>query len=108
MKVYIDSDYRCHVTNPDGDFREVETVLFDGKSDSYIEGMRFVPEGESWTRSDGVVFEGEMIAPFVDSRVLEAYQEEYEQNRDEIERLQSAVVDAEEAQAAYEEGVQEA
>jgi hypothetical protein len=38
MKVYIDSEYRCHTTNPDGNFREVEHPYFDGKCQTFIEG----------------------------------------------------------------------
>ena len=76
-KIYIDSDFKCHVTN-DGTMREVETDAFDGMCDSYIEGCRFVPAGESWTRSDGMVFHGEMIAPWKDYAELDNAQREYE------------------------------
>ena len=76
-KIYIDSDFKCHVTN-DGTMREVETDAFDGMCDSYIEGCRFVPAGESWQRSDGVVFHGEMIAPWKDYAELDSAQREYE------------------------------
>lgn len=79
MKIYIDSEYRCHTTNTDGVFREVETDFFNGKCVAFIEGYRFVPEGESWTRSDSVVFTGEMIAPWKDYAELDAAQREYEQ-----------------------------
>ena len=76
--IYIDSEYKCHTTNSDGTFREVETDFFDGKCDAFIEGYRFVPSGESWTRSDGVVFTGEMVAPWKDYNELDAAQREYE------------------------------
>lgn len=75
--IYIDSEFKCHVTN-NGTLTAVETDFFDGKCDIFIEGYRFVPEGESWTRSDGVVFLGEMIAPWKDFRELDAAQREYE------------------------------
>lgn len=52
MRIYIDSDYRCHPTD-DGTRRPIETEYFDGKCRVYVEGHRFVPEGESWTREDG-------------------------------------------------------
>lgn len=61
MTIYIDSDFCCHVTN-DGTMREVETEFFDGKTAPFIEGYRYVPEGETWTRSDGAVFHGVMIS----------------------------------------------
>lgn len=78
MKIYIDSDYRCHTSNPDGIFREVETDKFDGKCDAYIEGYRYVPAGETWTRNDGETFTGEMIAPAVDYEPLGIAQVQYE------------------------------
>ena len=79
MKIYIDSEYHCHTTNPDGTFRAVEAEFFNGKCQTFIEGYRFVPSGESWTRSDGVVFHGEMIAPWKDYALLDAAQRLYEQ-----------------------------
>lgn len=77
-KIYIDSEFKCHTTNPDNVFREVETYCFDGKCDTFIEGYMFVPEDETWTRSDGVVFTGEMIAPWKDYNELDEVQREYE------------------------------
>lgn len=75
--IYIDSDYKCHITN-DGTMTAVETNFFDGKCDAFIEGYRFVPFGESWTRNDGEVFDGEMISPRKDYAELDAAQREYE------------------------------
>lgn len=89
--IYIDSDFKCHVSN-DGTMTAIETDVFDGKCDTYVEGFRFVPHGESWTRSDGVTFHGEMIAPWQDYNVLQAYQKQYEAMNAEL-------------QAAYQEGV---
>lgn len=62
MIIYLNSDFICHLTN-DGTMTEVETDVFNGKADAYIEGYRYVPEGETWTRADGVQFHGLMIAP---------------------------------------------
>ena len=76
--IYIDSEFKCHVINPDGTFREVETDFFNDKCEAFIMGYRFVPAGESWTRSDGQVFTGEMIAPWKDYAELDAAQREYE------------------------------
>ena len=78
--IYIDSDYKCHVTD-DGTMTAVETDFFDGRCDAYIEGYRFVPDGESWTRADGVIFEGEMIAPWKDYSQLDSAQRQYEQEK---------------------------
>lgn len=80
MTIYLDTDFRCHV-NDTGGLSPVETTAFDGKCRRYIEGCRFVPAGQSWTRSDGVVFTGEMVAPAEDSRTLEAVQTAYEQGQ---------------------------
>lgn len=75
--IYIDSDFKCRVAN-DGTMKVVETNFFDGKCDTFIEGYRFVPNSESWTRSDGVVFHGEMVTPWKDYAELDAAQREYE------------------------------
>ena len=75
--IYIDHEFKCHVTN-DGTMTAVETAFFDGKCDAFIEGYRFVPSGESWTRSDGVVFHGEMVSPWKDYAELDSAQREYE------------------------------
>ena len=82
MTIYIDSNFRCH-TSDTGNLTAVETDIFSGKCRRYIEGYRFVPAGQTWTRSDGVVFEGEMIAPAEDSRILDAAQEAYEEAQKE-------------------------
>lgn len=75
--IYVDSDFKCHITN-DGTMRSVETDYFDGKCDTLIEGYRFVPTGESWTRNDGAVFYGEMICPWKPYAELDVAQREYE------------------------------
>lgn len=80
MKIFLDDDFNCHVSNPDLTFREVETNTFDGKCDAYVEGYRFVPAGEQWTRPDGVTFTGEMIAPWKDWRELDTAQRAYERH----------------------------
>lgn len=77
MIIYIDKEYKCHVTD-DGTGTAVETAYFDGKCDAYIEGYRYIPAGESWKRSDGVVFEGEMVAPWRPHSELDAAQRAYE------------------------------
>ena len=75
--IYLESNFRCHATPGEGRV-EIETDFFDGKCDAYIEGYRLVPEGSVWTRSDGKVFRGLMIAPWKDYAILQAYQEQYE------------------------------
>ena len=78
MTIYIDNDYKCHTSPADG-LVAVETDVFDGKCSRYIRGYRFVPAGQTWSRPDGVVFTGEMIAPAEDSRILDAAQAAYEE-----------------------------
>lgn len=62
MIIYLDSEFICHLAD-DGTMRAIETDVFDGKADAFIQGYRYVPEGEVWTRPDGVMFHGLMIAP---------------------------------------------
>ena len=78
--IYIDFDFKCHITD-DGAMTAVETDFFDGKCAAYIEGYRFVPAGESWTRQDGEVFHGEMVSPWKDWRELDAAQRAYEREQ---------------------------
>lgn len=97
--IYIDSDYKCHLVN-DGTMTEVQTDFFDDKCNTFVEGYRFVPAGESWTREDGVTFHGEMIAPWRSYEALAAAQAQYE--TDQAELLSDY---QDELKAAYEEGV---
>lgn len=77
MIIYIDDDFKCHHDNQAG-YIAVETDIFDGKCAAYIDGYRFIPDGESWTREDGVVFAGEMIAPWKEWSELDDAQRAYE------------------------------
>lgn len=81
MTIFIDNDCKCHVSN-DGTMREVEAPeFFNGKTRAFIEGYRYVPVGEIWTREDGQVFEGEMIAPWHDYELLAEFQAIYEEEQ---------------------------
>ena len=80
MTIYIDSDYKCH-TSPGEGQTAIETDAFDGKCSQYIEGYRFVPAGQSWTREDGQVFHGEMTAPWRDYELLAEFQALYEEEQ---------------------------
>ena len=64
MTIYIDSDYKCYVSEADGR-RAVETNEFNGKCPEWIESFRFVPAGETWTRDDGEAFTN-MVSPWKD------------------------------------------
>lgn len=77
MKIYIDSDYRCHVLPGEG-LREFDVAFFEGKCDAFIRGYRYLPPGETWEREDGEAFKGEMIAPWKPYTELYIAQLEYE------------------------------
>ena len=83
--IYIDSEFKCHTTNPDGTFRagilsDNARAFFADKCTAFIEGYRLKPDGETWVREDGEVFAGgEMITPWKLYDELDATQKEYEQ-----------------------------
>ena len=80
MIIYIDADCKCYTTSETGR-TEVEVSYFDGKCPAYIEGYRYVPPGERWVREDGVVFRGEMIAPWKPWEELDDAQRDYERQQ---------------------------
>lgn len=95
MKIFLDAHCRCHTTNPDGIYTEIEAPnQFDGKCAAYIEGFRVRPEGYTYTRDDGMVFgpNGSSVTPWKPYNELAAAQAQYER-------------DMAEAAAAYQEGV---
>lgn len=57
MKIYIDNDYKCHVS-ADGTMREFDVPFFDGKCTEFVEGYRYIPDGEVWVNPDGVECSG--------------------------------------------------
>ena len=79
--IYIDDDFKCHSSNDEGIFRAFDVPFFYNKCKAFIEGYRFVPSGENWKRFDGIVFHGEMIAPWKDYSELENAQREYERQK---------------------------
>ena len=105
MKVYIDSDYKCHVLPGEG-LREFDVPFFDGKCKTFVEGYRYVPEGERWVKPNGEFFRGEMISPWAPYQLLAAAQDAYEEGQTTgtggIDELVAAAGDA------YTEGVNSA
>ena len=91
MTIYIDADFKCHATD-DGTMTAVETDVFEGKCEVYIEGYRFVPAGSTWTREDGVSFVGEMVAPWKPWADLDAAQRQYE--REQYTAIAAELADA--------------
>lgn len=77
MKIYIDSQNKCHVSPGEG-LREFDVPFFDGKCPEFIEGYIYLPPGETWVRKDGRVFDTEMITPWKDSNILRIAQLEYD------------------------------
>ena len=99
MKVYIDSDFKCH-TAPQEGYTEIEVSFFDNKCDEFVEGYRFVPSGSTWIREDGVEFAGEMVSPWKDYEELAMAQlayltAQYTKAQSDIAELDSALLDAE-------------
>lgn len=104
MRVYIDSDYKCHVT-PIAGARSIDDTFFYNKCPDLIESYRYVPAGETWTRDDGVVFTA-MVVPWRDIRQYDGEQQQY--LLDKLAAAQAALAEsptAEEIAAAIEEGV---
>lgn len=93
QKIYLDSNFKCHTSSTEG-LTQIETDAFDGKCDAYIQGYRFIPAGKTWTRADGVVFTGEMIAPWKPWDELDAVQREYEREQYQTVSTQNAEYEA--------------
>ena len=86
--IYIDADFKCHASD-DGTMTAVETDVFDGKCEAFLEGYRYVPQGTAWTRADGVTFTGEMVAPWKPLDELAEAQSAYE--RQQISEYEEAL-----------------
>lgn len=97
--IYLNSDFQCSVAEKEDTVQHIETDYFDGKCNAWIEGYRFVPQGQTWTRADGVEFGGQMAAPFKDYSYLEMVQSVYDQLAADITDTQLAVAEL------YESGV---
>lgn len=76
MTIYIDNNYKCHISEGEG-YVAHDVEFFDNKCSEFIEGYRYIPEGEVWTREDGVQFTGCMTAPWKDYNTLERAQLQY-------------------------------
>jgi hypothetical protein len=74
--------------------KSIETNFFDGKCNTFIEGYRFVPMGETWTREDGITFTGEMISPWKNYSELDDAQRQYEKELLEQYKTELAELDA--------------
>lgn len=102
MQIYIDADFKCYTAPKEG-LATVETAFFDGKCVAYIEGYRYVPAGQTWTREDGTVFTGEMVSPWKPWAELDAAQRVYE--REQVQSLTAQNAELLDAMAAMVEDV---
>lgn len=89
MIIYIDDDYRCHTSNPDGTYREFDVSFFDDKCTALVEGYRYEPAGEG---RNGEIYPYDRITPAVDYSTISIAQEQYD-------------LDMAEAAMSYQEGV---
>lgn len=78
--IYLDNEYRCHVSNETGEYTTVTTEFFDNKCDQYIEGYRYVPADCEWVNNNGKTFKGLMITPWKPMSELDEAQLTYEMN----------------------------
>ena len=107
MKIYIDSDFKCHTKPADG-LREFETKFFSNVPDAYVEGYRYVPDGETWVLKTPTYnmehevvgeseteFIGEMMAPWKPWEELDKILREFEQTQNrELTAQNAELVDA--------------
>lgn len=95
MKIYIDNEFKCHATSGSG-LTEAESTFFDGKAVEFVEGYRYVPAGQTWTREDGTEFTGEMVSPWKSWEELDSIQRVYERKRynDLIAKMSEVYEDA--------------
>ena len=87
--IYLDTQFMCHTTD-DGTMTEVQTEVFDDLCNNAVELMRFVPEGETWTRPDGRVIHGEFIQA-TDSKRIDAYQRQWMEDQAQMSDMQTAL-----------------
>lgn len=109
MKIYIDENYKCHVSNPDGIYTEIDTPKqFNGKCTAYIEGYRVRPEGYTYIREDGFVFgpEGTSVSPWRDLALLQEFQTQYEQQLAETEAIKTENAEYEAALSEIEQALE--
>lgn len=102
MIIYIDNEYRCHTSNPDGLYREFDVPFFDDKCTEMVEGYRYIPNGDTLIIND-THFEGEMIFPFKNYSEIIAIQRDYELRK--MAELTENSISTEELETAYQEGV---
>lgn len=91
--IYLNKEFECTVAEREDTVQSIDTNFFDGKCNAFIEGYRFVPEGQRWVRNDGVIFAGEMVTPFKDTAYLEAVQTAFEELSESITNTELAIAE---------------
>ena len=92
MLIYIDNDNKCHVSD-DGTRRAFDVPFFEGKCTEFVEGYRYVPADETWTRADGKEFTGEMIAPWRNYSELSAIQSAVDRTQAQADEEIAALIE---------------
>lgn len=87
--IYIDSNFMCHTTN-DGTMVEVQTDALDDFCNNAIEVVRLIPQGQEWTRPDGIVLHGEFIQ-ITDTNRFNAYQRQFMEDQEQMADMQTAL-----------------
>ena len=90
MTIFLDNDYKCHLET-DGTMQAADDAFFEDKCRAFIEGYRYLPQGQTWTRDDGEVFTGKMIWPWREFSLLEEFQRQYEEMLAEQEDMRAAL-----------------
>lgn len=90
MNIYLDSEFKCHVTNADNLIEVTAPSNFDGMCDKAIECMRYVPAGMTYTKPDRTTIHGEFIQCF-DSVAAMAYQAQYDEMKADMEDMREAL-----------------
>lgn len=91
--IYLNEKFECSAYEKADTVMSAETDFFDGKCNAYIEGYRYIPEGYTWTRKDGEIFAGPMVAPFKESAYLEAVQTAFEELSESITNTELAIAE---------------
>lgn len=71
--IFLDSEFKVYVNDGEGR-TAIETDAFDGFCDELIECHRYVPQGKSYTKDNGITVHGIFIQPYKDTAEAEMAQ----------------------------------
>ena len=92
MTIFIDNDCKCYASD-DGTRRAFDVPFFDSKCAEFVEGYRYVPSGETWTRADGHRFTGQMVTPWRDYSELAAIQSAVDRTQAQADEEIAALIE---------------